>query len=61
MFGKLCVRTPNDAERGLLAVAKDAETEPAEADILESNEQVAAAPSGTDDYAPPREPVGSVA
>ena len=62
VFGKLCVRTPNDAERGLLA-AKDAEVL-APADEPESSEPAdTTAPSASeaDDYVVSREPVGSVA
>jgi hypothetical protein len=60
VFGKLCVRTPNEAERALLAGPKDAE---AAASLGEESARptAPAASDAHDDFAVPRQPVGSSA
>ena len=56
VFGKLCVRTPNEAERAVLGAAQAVD---ATASVEDTAAPAIDSPSADDEYVVPRQPVGS--
>jgi hypothetical protein len=63
VFGKLCVRTPNDEERGIFPAPAEVDATPADAPVAGPADEVATDATETDEaeYTVPREPVGATA